>query len=119
MMSLSQITEWSAEAAKDAAQNKLQPYVYWDNAEVDKLDIFPFPFVGTHVPEGWRPIGKARMVDASGFGGVNEPALTTEQARNWIHGLLKNHGENEVGFAVVEQGQFQVYVQAYKEKKYK
>ena len=92
-------------AAYRAAQEEQEPLVIW-NAERDARGI---PFLGDYVPQGWRPQDEPFMVDSSGFGEPGERALTQDQFVEH----LKAHPT--LGWAIVEAGQFQVWVQAYLE----
>ena len=66
--------------------------------------------MGDYAPQGWTAVGDAFMVDSSGFGADDEPALSVQRFKMKLtHDLDKGYG-----YAIVESGQFQVYVQAYK-----
>ncbi len=107
MMNLSAIQALSDEAAEAAAAENLTPYVYWNTDEVDNQTQFPFPFIGSYKPEGWVEIDR-HFVDSSGFGQDDEWALSESQFINLIRTRVEDHPG--VGWAVVEAGQFQVYV---------
>jgi len=100
-MSGIEIRAMSDRAARKAARKKLYPYMIESQGEIEDMPPFPFPFIGSYVPRGWKMVD-SYFVDSSGFGGENEPALTAER----FIGKLKV-GK---GYAVIEQGQFQVYV---------
>ena len=104
MMSPALIRNISDHAAYRAAQEGRYP-LFIDNDE----DARHIPFLGSYVPQGWRPVEEAFMVDSSGFGSPGEPALTFGQfithIRRWDRAAY--------GWAIVEQGQFQVVVQGY------
>lgn len=114
MMSLEAIQQQSDEAAKRAAAENQEPYVLESPAEAERfLDRggFPFPFLGSYVPENWRETEQRWFVDSSGFGRDDEPALS---ARQFCSALRAYAEENPTyGYAVVEAGQFQVYVAAF------
>lgn len=117
MMSLSTIREISREAAEQAAQEGLRPFVYFTTSEVDEFDRFPFPFLGDYSPPGWE-LSETYFVDSSGYGLPGEPALTAEQFRDTIRARLAEEAEKggegqTLGWAVAEAGQFQVYVGEY------
>lgn len=59
----------------------------------------------------WRTVGDSYMVDASGFGADNEPALTIAKFTARLESLKKS-GDN-YGLAIIEAGQFQVVIQEY------
>ena len=103
MMSLSQIYELSDEAARKARRHGKKPYVIWPaEAERIKLDrSFPFPFIGSYRPKGWKLVD-TYFVDRTGLGSENEPALSRAAFRSKLKAGM--------GYAVIEAGQFQVYV---------
>jgi hypothetical protein len=97
-----------------------QPYVYPSIEEVG-LHSFPFPNIGDTVPKGWREYGGKGglfFVDSSGFGHPDEAALTADQFIAKIQEILAINDMCEwtIGWAIVEVGQFQVYVQAFKKE---
>ena len=103
MMSLAQIQYESAKTARRAAREGKRPYILWpeDLESIRQAGRFPFPFIGSYVPRGWKLV-ETFFVDSSGFGAPGEPALTTETFAAKL--------EVGFGYAVVEAGQFQVYV---------
>ena len=108
-MDLQSIEAESRAAAKKAAQDHKTPYIVWPKELADwKLDFaagkipsFPFPFLGSYVPKGWK-LTETYFVDSSGFGETGEAALTLHQ----FLGKIKTTR----GYAVTEAGQFQVYI---------
>jgi len=103
MMSLEQIRALSAERAREAAEEGMEPFIVWED-DLKAIPPFPFPFLGDYVPEGWKMVTEY-FVDSSGFGEEGEGALTAEQfASKIVVGR---------GYAVTEAGQFQVYVGEY------
>ena len=58
-------------------------------------------------------MGNPIFVDSSGFGADNEPALSIRQFKM----RLVDNLQYGYGYGIYEQGQFQVYVQAYKTPK--
>lgn len=106
MMSLSAIRQRSEEAAAEAAQEGMEPFV-WAFDEVDSRG-FPFPFLGTYVPEGWELVD-THFVDSSGLGAENEAALTGRQFAEVISEAIENN-DVTVGWGVIDAGQFQVHV---------
>jgi hypothetical protein len=114
MHSLQTIQANNQEAARKAAEADKQPYVIYDADEVEEMQSFPFPVIGDHEPEGWEP-GETWMVDCSGFGADDEPALTIPQFRKALSEYILAH-QQRVGFAIVSVGQFQLHVQGFKKK---
>jgi hypothetical protein len=108
MMSLSTIRQLSREAAERAADQGKRPYLveqedieYWRDRQVP----FPFPNLGDYVPDGWEQVDTL-FCDSSGWGAPGEPALTREQLLDVL--------EPGFGYAVIEAGQFQVYLGKFK-----
>ena len=97
MYDLATIQAMSEEAALTAEEEGQEPAVYNGDFEA----ICPIPNLGTYIPEGWDKVNEY-FVDSSGFGTEGEPALTIEQFKSK---LIKGRG-----YAVIEAGQFQVYV---------
>lgn len=108
MMGIETIRQMNAERAAEAAERGLKPYVFDGVAEVDALTSFPFPHIGDHRPEDWTYVHK-HFVDATGLGHDDEPALSASQFKRLIRKSVEKNGSN-VGFAIIEAGQFQVYV---------
>lgn len=76
-------------------------------------DVSPFkriPNFGDYEPKGWEAIGKAHFVDASGFGEPGEPAMPIDE----FAALVVGHNKLGHGYAIVEAGQFQIYIQEYR-----
>jgi hypothetical protein len=115
MIDPGEIQKRADKAARTAAKNKRQPYVFFDEAELDRCPPFNIPELGSGEPKGWKKEGEF-FVDSSGFGSEGEPALTT---RGFIEKLREQiRAGNEYGYGVSFIGQFQVHVAYYsKEKK--
>ena len=115
MMSLATIKAMQREAAYKAMAEKKTPFIYWNEGEVDEYERFPFPFLGDYVPEGWELVDQF-FVDATGLGQDWEPALSVRQFRELLKEKIKESREklgHNPGWAIVEAGQFQVYVGQY------
>lgn len=121
MMSLEAIRQMSAEAAERAAEENQTPYVYFSLDEIGNrayrdAPAFPFPFLGDYVPDGWETDGESYFVDSSGLGADDEPALSVGRFAQEV--LARETAARadgvSLGWAVVEAGQFQVYVQCYR-----
>jgi len=118
------IKQMSDVAAYRAAEEGRYPLSIWKPEDVRGL-----PFLGDYVPAGWRyaiwsdfyqhprnvwPREDERahfMVDSSGFGSRDEPALTPSELGDFV--MLPQRPQHEYGWAIVEAGQFQIVVQAY------
>lgn len=109
MLSLAQIHAEAVRAGARAAQKDRKPFIVWpEDLQLWQAQVanggapkFPFPFIGDYVPAGWTK-GQQFFVDSSGMGTEGEPALTIGQFV-----ALVREGK---GYAVVEAGEFQVYV---------
>ena len=102
MYSLNEIIALNDETSVKADEQKLQPYV----AECDGDEgVFKYPNFGYYRPQGWKEVG-TYFVDNSGFGGDGEPALTAEKFQASV--------KEGYGYAVTEEGQFQVHITEFK-----
>jgi hypothetical protein len=110
MMSIEVLIAVNNEIAQEAARRGLVPYVPVSADEV--RSPFTFPNIGTLKPRGWRKTGQTWFVDKTGHGLESEPALTWAQFRSRLAGYLLRHPSH--GFAVVEEGEFQVVVAAFR-----
>ena len=103
MMDLNTIHALSREAAAEAAAEGKVPFVI-DEQDLEDMPPFPFPALGTYVPAGWEKINEY-FVDSSGMGADDEASLSIRQ-------FLKTLTVGR-GYAITEEGQFQVYVGEY------
>lgn len=113
MMSLESIHASSRRAARRSAARGITPAIF------EKEDIaaaraamaagyaprLSIPFIGDRRPRGYKATSNMYSVDSSGFGRPGEAALTTDE---FVDNLKAGHA-----YAIVEAGQFQVYVQEY------
>jgi hypothetical protein len=102
MMALSAIKAESAKAARKAAHLNLQPLL----VEKDDLCNIPehisnIPNMGLYIPPGWEKVNEY-FVDKAKTGRLGEPAMTFNE---FCHVVKPGHG-----YALIEEGQFQVYV---------
>ena len=117
MMDPSTIRRMSQEAAAKAAAEGMTPFVYAEVSEIRdnsaRDSLFPFPFLGDHVPEGWT-LAETHFVDSSGFGRDDEPALSIDRFMALIEERMTDPDRPEtIGWGITEAGQFQVYVGEY------
>jgi hypothetical protein len=98
MMSLEYIQQLAAKQARRARRNKILPQIAWMPGDPA---IAYMPNIGSYRPKGWRLLRKL-FVDKSGFGRLDEPALTVEQ----FYAEVKE----DFGYAIIEEGEFQVYI---------
>jgi hypothetical protein len=105
MLDTQTILSMSREAARNAAREHLTPFMLWAE-DLATMPPFPFPFIGDYHAPGWRKTGRTFFVDSSGSGEPGEAALT---AQEFISELKVGFG-----YAVIETGEFQVYVAEYR-----
>lgn len=105
MMSMIAIQEHTDRMANDAILHGTQPLL------IESLDqIGPdmeIPSLGSYIPHGWECTDNL-FVDSSGFSEIGEAALTQDQ----MFDTMRERGVG-LGYAVMEAGQFQVYVGIY------
>ena len=75
--------------------------------ENENIDCGKIPNFGDYRPNGYELVDK-HFVDSSGFGRIGEAALTIDQ----FQGLIKKN----FGYAIIEEGQFQLYIGEFKKK---
>jgi len=111
MLSSSQIVQFANESAERAKRRNLKPYLVRD-INFEKIPPFPFPDLGSYIPEGWQLINYFTC-DSTGWGYESEPALT-------VNGLIKKLQEFKKdtsttwGVGIIESGEFQVVVGFFK-----
>ena len=90
----------------EAATKRAEDWDTWPAKWRGNRDKFRLPNLGNYVPEGWRRTDRDPLfVDSSGFGQKGEPALTIDEMFDKL-----TVGKS---YAVIEAGQFQVYVAEY------
>lgn len=110
MMDTATIRALADEQAERAAREGQTPYVPWDEREVGEYGFVrpvPFPNIGSYEPEGWELV-EHQLVDKTGLGAEDEPALTLSQLKAWINEGLAQ--KRSYGYALIEEGQFQVVI---------
>lgn len=111
-MSLTVIRQINEEIAAEAAQQDRRPYVPWDAEEVEHWTRCPLPNLGYFEPRDWEKTESTWFIDKSGVGLESEPALTWTQFRRKLADYVaENPGH---GFGIVEEGEFQLYVSAFR-----
>lgn len=106
MMSIDHIVGLAKEKTAQASRTQKQPLRIpneWNRlTEMKKTDrLHHIPNLGGYVHPDWERVDNF-MVDSSGFGETNEPALTFEQ---FVDRVVPRRG-----YAIIEEGQFQVIV---------
>ena len=114
MFDLNTLRALSNDATQKAASAKRVPYKLYTPDEVNYWPPITFPNLGTYRPKGWKLVDHW-LCDSSGFGNENEPALTFNQLCDKIRKLEAEGKHN--GYAIIEQGQFQVVLGVFKEIK--
>jgi hypothetical protein len=106
MMSAGEVTRLANEQAEKAARRKQSPRVFFDAADIEK-NFGKIPNIGSYRPTGWELV-EHHMVDKSGMGAEDEPALTVKGYKAWLSKYLET--PETCGWAIIEEGQFQVVV---------
>jgi hypothetical protein len=107
MLSAEYIASQSRAAAVWAAAQELEPYVPASTQEVLRWNRFTFPYFGDYRPFGWVLV-ETLFCDSSGLGYEDDPALTVDGLKRKVIDWLNR--DATVGFAVLDAGEFQVYV---------
>jgi hypothetical protein len=113
MMSLEVIQHVNNEIARRAARHNLVPYVPSGPDEVDGWRNLPFEFpnIGYHEPAGWELV-ESWFVDKYEVGQDWEPAITHRRLRKILRAYIAENPTH--GFAVTEEGEFQVVASAFR-----
>ena len=124
MLDYSTIHDLARQATNEAIRHNLQPAII-DLAIINILERAAaglstpgtarlIPFLGDHVPFGWHRVPDTDLlVDSTGHGSENEPALTFGQFARLLRGYLTQPGI--YGVAVIEAGEFQVVCNIYRQ----
>ena len=111
-MSLETIIALNEEIAAEAAKENLVPFVPHNEDDVERWPPFPFPNIGYHEPAGWERTDTDWFVDKTGVGLDWEPALSVRQFKRALSAHIDENPDD--GFAIVEEGPFQVVVAAFR-----
>jgi hypothetical protein len=112
MWSLEVINYLNRKAARKARKRGATPFVPAGPENVENWPPFPFPNLGSYDPPGWKRTEENWFVDKSGWGRSNEPALTWDGLKQHLQEYIaENPGH---GFAITEEGQFQLYITAFR-----
>ena len=114
MLSYSTIADIRQNAAQEAKSFHRLPLsvIGFDPGDPREF-IRQIPFLGDYIPAGWKqcPGFPDLFVDKSGCGSDNEPALSLPR---FIEIITECADSGRVyGFAIYEEGEFQVYVRVY------
>jgi hypothetical protein len=111
MFSLEVINYLNQQAARKARRHRQKPFVPSGPGAVDAMPPFPFPSLGDFDPPEWERTDDSWFCDKTGWGRADEPALTIVQLKHQLRCYIaENPGH---GFAITEEGQFQLYVTAF------
>jgi len=111
MMSPSAIADLAREQAVKAAAYEIEPYVPASIDECLNWNHVPIPNIGSFRPQGWCLV-EHKLVDKSGLGRDDEPALTIPAFKRWAASKVAEteYTKWSAGFAIIEEGQFQVVI---------
>lgn len=114
MMNLETIVAINQDIGRSARRQKLQPYVPDGVADIEAA-AFSIPNFGTYVPRGWERVeGVEWFADKTGWGRDDESAMTRRQFLSSFEDYVAEHPGH--GFAIVEEGEFQLYVGTFRRK---
>ena len=110
MWSLEVIKHINREIGLSAKERGKVPYHLRHVEELSEMPPFPFPNIGDY-DEMTRQYEHVTdlFCDKTGVGGDGELALTTEQLKSRLTEILED-SPNGIYLAIVEEGQFQLYV---------
>ena len=109
MMSLEVLVDVNNRIAREAARQRVVPYVPFGLEEVDQP--FKFPNIGYHEPDGWEKV-ESWFVDKYGVGRESEPAITHRRLKEILDDYIADNPGH--GFAITEEGEFQVVISAFR-----
>jgi hypothetical protein len=115
MYSLATIIAMNEEVTEKAIKKGKKPRIVRTTAVVDKMPPFPFPSIGNYEPDGWTPLD-IWFVDKTGLGRAGEPALTVEAFKTVIKEFITKRPDERIGFAIIEEGEMQVHIQAFRKE---
>lgn len=110
MLSSDQIVSMAEDQGRKAEQLGRKPYLL-RNLNVDTLQSFPFPNIGSYRPAGWE-LSDYKTCDKTGWGYESEPALTIRGLKAWIKDCQKS--DENYAMAIIEEGEFQVVIGLFK-----
>jgi len=112
MMSLEVLIAVNEDIALQAAEEGLEPFVPSDSDALGFWQRIRLPNIGYYEPDGWEKTEASWFVDKTGWGREDEPALTLNRFKKELQQYIRaNPGH---GFAVTEEGEFQLYVSAFR-----
>ncbi len=114
MMTATQIVALSNQVARRAAKLKRQPYVFFNAEEItqDPPNFRTIPNIGSYRPRGWKLVNHW-LVDKEGCSDTGGPAWGIRELRRQM--LLDFADPHTYGYAIIEEGVFQVVVGKFKQ----
>jgi len=112
MFGLETIKAMNREAGEKARDKGLEPFHLERAPQLDLMPPFPFPNIGddsVEVSKRYEHIVDL-FCDSSGMGADDEPALSIDQLMEKLRVLLRENQETGLRLAIVEEGQFQLYI---------
>ncbi len=112
MFGLETIKAMNREAGERAREEGLEPFHLERSPQLDLMPPFPFPNIGddsVEVSKRYEHIVDL-FCDKSGMGADDEPALSIDQLMEKLRVLLRENQETGLRLAIVEEGQFQLYI---------
>jgi hypothetical protein len=113
MLSYTQVLEISEDAAQRAEELELKPLnIHGFDPDQPLKFIHRIPFLGNYTPAGWihPELIEDLFVDSTGLDNSG-PALSVDAFVKILAGY--STAGNTYGFAIVESGEFQVYIRVY------
>lgn len=108
MMGLDTIIRLNAKQGRKAKARKSKPWFPASQTEADCPEkLQKIPNIGGYRPKGYT-LDHTLFVDKSGFGAENEPALTLRAFKARVSDAFWKG--DRFGYAIIEEGQFQVVV---------
>lgn len=107
MMGLETIKAMNSGKAREAKRLGKLPLILW--SEADKDNLRKIPHIGNWRPEGFTLV-RELLVDSSGFGATDEPALTFDQ--------FCETAQVGKAYAIIEAGQFQIVAGEFEVSRY-
>ena len=104
MMSLEQIEYENKKAENRVHKDKSKLFIAQTNGD---MNVKTALYIKDYKPKGWQQT-EVFFVDSSGMGAQIEMALTFKQ--------FITHVKKGCGYAIISQGQFQVYIAEFKEE---
>ena len=104
------------EASIEARQRGLRPTLASEAAKNYRTSgRFNIPFLGDYIPEGWKIIDETVFVSTV-VGPVSWNSSSAISQSELYNRIVEKLDDGNVGYGVIEQGQFQVLVSLYRKE---